>query len=85
MQHLQDKILEIIQDNYNETTGTNEAELYSSIDIANLAAKHAKDDAVGFCNWVSANAFAFEDGWYYHGDYYTTEDLYNIYDAGKNN
>lgn len=81
--NLQEKILEIIQDNYNETTGTNEAELYSSIDIANLAQKLAQDDAIGFAKWIPANAYGYEEGWFYMGDYYTTEDLYKIYDAGK--
>lgn len=54
-----DKVLEIIQKNYNEFKGTNEAELHSSHEIANWMRSQCdgliKQKAVEFVEWMHNN------------------------------
>lgn len=48
---MRDEILEIIHVNYNECKGTNEAELYSSVEIEDLF----KERSIDFLRWVIDN------------------------------
>lgn len=83
-----DKVLEIIQKNYNEFKGTNEAELHSSHEIANWMCSQCegliKQKAVEFAEWCKINMYGYVRGfgWIkHHGskENITTEELYEIF------
>jgi hypothetical protein len=70
---MREKIQDIIEDNYGRFIGTNEAALNASVELEELANKHALD----FITWVGSITWIDNMGCYKNDSHGTKDDRYD--------